>query len=143
MKKISLLILGIIFLIGIFYFKGFSNKSNNNQEAVESEFESLVSEQGGITFTATPLEIDSETIFEIAVDTHAGSLNFDLTQISVLEDDQGKKYEPIKWEGPVPGGHHMSGTLIFPELDKNAKSLKLTIQDAFSRIFEWDLSNFQ
>ncbi|MDO8742977.1 MAG: hypothetical protein Q7J30_00200, partial [Candidatus Azambacteria bacterium] len=66
-------------------------------------------------------------------------LDFDLTKISILEDDKGGQYQPIDWQGAGPGGHHVSGILIFPKLNKGIKSIKLTIQDSLPRIFEWKI----
>ena len=97
--------------------------------------------QGGISFEATPLEFSfsGPLKIEIRIDTHSGSLDFDLAKISNIEDNLGNKYQPLKWEGPPPGGHHISGVLFSPQLDGKAKKIKLTIQDAYLRIFEWNL----
>jgi len=97
--------------------------------------------QAGITFLVTPIDFsfEKEVKFEISVDTHSGSLDFDLTKISFLEDDKGNQYKPITWQGPDPGGHHLSGILIFPKLNRQVKNIKLTIQDASPRVFEWSL----
>jgi hypothetical protein len=80
--------------------------------------------------------------FEITLNTHGGSLDFDLTKISVLEDDQGKTYKATGWDGPPPGGHHRSGTLAFPALGPGTKTIKLTLKgiyDVPERVFEWPL----
>ena len=67
------------------------------------------------------------------------SLDFDLAKISFLEDDNGNKYEPLEWQGPSPGGHHLEGVLIFSVINKEANKIKLNIQDSVLRTFEWDL----
>ncbi len=97
--------------------------------------------QGGISFEAALWEFDfaAPVKFEITIDTHSGSLDFDPAQISKIEDDLGNTYQPLKWEGSPSGGHHRSGILFFPQLDDKAKRIKLTIQDVYLRIFEWDL----
>lgn len=113
-------------------------------EPKSTEVMSLLSKtdnQGGISFEVTPLDFNINTPlkFEVRIDTHSGSLDFDLTKISILEDDLGNNYQAIDWQGPPPGGHHLAGVLAFSKLDTKAKKLKLSIQDSFLRIFEWDL----
>ncbi|MDO8436222.1 MAG: hypothetical protein Q7S82_02440 [bacterium] len=102
---------------------------------------SKINSQGGITFEVQPLDFSFEKSiqFEITIDTHSGSLDFDPAKISVLEDGNGNRYPALEWQGSPAGGHHISGILIFPKLNGPATKLKLTIQDNFLRIFEWEL----
>ncbi len=97
--------------------------------------------QGGVSFEVTPLDFtfDSPIIFEIKIDTHSGSLDFEMTEISTLLDDRGNELQALKWEGSPPGGHHRSGTLFFPKLNDQAKKMKLIIEYIPLRIFKWDL----
>ncbi|HDZ54100.1 MAG TPA: hypothetical protein ENI19_00320 [Candidatus Nealsonbacteria bacterium] len=97
--------------------------------------------QGEILFKVTPLDFSFNTPvkFEVKIDTHSGSLGFDLTEISILEDDLGNNYQATDWQGSPSGGHHLAGVLVFSKLDIQAKKLKLIIQDSFLRVFEWDL----
>lgn len=97
--------------------------------------------QGGISFKVTPLDpsINNPLKFRIEIDTHSGSLDFDLAKVSKIEDGLGREYRPLGWEGPFPGGHHISGVLSFPRINGEAEKIKLTIQDAYLRIFEWEL----
>lgn len=114
----------------------------NNQQIISTiNLPSKTDNQNNITFEVTPLgfRLDKEVEFEIGVDTHSGSLDFDLTDISFLEDDLGNQYFPLDWQGTPAGGHHLAGMLSFPKVNNQAKTIKLTIQDAYLRIFEWDL----
>ena len=100
--------------------------------------------QSGVTFEVTPLDFSFENPvkFEIKIDTHSGSLDFDLIKISTIEDDKGNKYQPLDWQGPPPGGHHLEGILIFPKLNSEVKYIKLSIRDINQNsplIFEWSL----
>lgn len=97
--------------------------------------------QGGVSFEVTPLDFSFENPvkFEIKIDTHSGSLDFDLTKISIIEDDKGNRYEAVSWQGPPASGHHLAGILIFPKVNDKAEKLKLVIKDTSERIFEWDL----
>ncbi len=99
------------------------------------------SDQNRISFSVTPLDFnfDNPVSFEIRINTHSVSLDFDMTEISVLEDDQGNKFLPLNWEGSSPGGHHRSGILSFPVLSSQTKEIKLTIEDFSKRIFIWKL----
>ncbi len=121
----------------------------NNEEKSENTNKKIINLsskadiQGGISFEVIPLQFSfNDSIkFEIRIDTHSGSLDFNPVKISSLEDDLGNKYQSLRWEGSPLGGHHRSGILFFPSLDSKAKKIKLTIKDAYLRIFEWDLRN--
>ncbi|HEC61490.1 MAG TPA: hypothetical protein ENI27_04480 [bacterium] len=104
----------------------------------------LVNDENAVTIEVSPLEFDfNEPVqFQIGINTHQGDLNFDLTAISLLEDNQGNILEPIGWDGSPSGGHHRSGVLTFPRLSEGAQWIRLTIRDVFDvpeRIFEWKL----
>lgn len=99
--------------------------------------------QAGVTIKLKPGKItrDKDIKFNVSVDTHSGSLDFDLTKISVLVDDEGNKYRPIKWEGDPPGGHHRSGTLTFPALKTEGRRVKVIIKNVYGvkeRVFIWE-----
>ena len=81
--------------------------------------------------------------FDVSISTHQGSLDFDLTKMSHLEDDKGNIYQPSSWEGSPPGGHHRSGILSFPRLSEKTKFIKLTIENVYNvpeRVFKWESS---
>jgi hypothetical protein len=80
--------------------------------------------------------------FEVSMNTHSVDLSQDLTAVATLKDDQGREYKPWNWQGSSPGGHHRSGTLAFPALAVNAKSVTLIIRkiaDVPERSFQWQL----
>lgn len=52
-------------------------------------------------------------VFDVAMDTHSGSLDYNLKDLSVLRDSNGKEYSPGVWDAPS-GGHHVKGILTFP-----------------------------
>lgn len=97
----------------------------------------LVSEKNSITFEITPT---SSSTFQISMSTHSVELDFDLLQITTLSTDTGASYKPLSWEGSPPGGHHRSGTLYFPAISPDAKSIKLLIVDSAEREFSWILA---
>ena len=104
----------------------------------------LVNDQNSVTLEAEPLDfrLDEPVRFRLSFNTHQGDLNFDLTKISLLEDDRGNTFQPLRWEGSPPGGHHRKGVLVFPKLKAQTKWIKLIIRDVFDvpkRIFEWKL----
>lgn len=152
-KKITIGSSLILFLIAFFLINNrekisildgtmIPSEVNNKQERAEIiNLPSRLDTQAGISFTITPLEFNfnNPIKFEVRIDTHSGSLDFDLTQISILEDDSGNKYKPIDWQGSPPGGHHRSGLLIFPKINSQTKKLRLIIQDNYLRNFEWEL----
>jgi len=105
---------------------------------------SKINEENGVSIEVTPKDfsLTRPVEFEVAINTHEGSLDFDLAQLTVLEDGDGNKYLPLKWEGSPPGGHHRSGFLSFPKLKAETKYLKLIIKDVSGvpqRIFVWEI----
>jgi hypothetical protein len=106
---------------------------------------SITNDENAIWIKVKPIDFsfDSNVRFDVAIDTHGGALDFDLTQISVLKDDKSNQYEALDWEGSPPGGHHRSGILTFPKLKQDTNSIELTIKNVYDvpeRIFYWDLS---
>ncbi|MBR9680394.1 MAG: hypothetical protein GOU98_01055 [Candidatus Altiarchaeota archaeon] len=97
--------------------------------------------ENSLTIEITPIEFNFyEPIkFDVALNTHQGSLDYDMTKVSILEDAEGNTYQPISWEGSLSGGHHRSGILTFPKLE-NTDRLELTIYGVYGveeRIFTW------
>ena len=110
---------------------------------------SRLDEQGAVVFEVTPLNLGTpaDTLeFEVAMNTHSVDLSMDLAQVSTLTTDAGVTVQAVKWDA-TPGGHHVSGKLIFPSMQdgqsilEGAGKLTLTVinVDAASRVFEWEL----
>jgi hypothetical protein len=106
-------------------------------------------EQGAVIFEVTPLNLGTpaDTLeFAVSMNTHSVDLSMDLAQLATLSTDAGLTVQASKWDA-TPGGHHVSGKLIFPSTQdtksilEGASKLTLTIinVDAESRIFEWEL----
>ncbi len=106
-------------------------------KSAEKQFSAQVSEKNDVEFEVRPL---NPSQFEIDINTHSVDLAFRLEDISVLYDDLGSTYKPLQWEGSPPGGHHRSGTLTFSQVNKNAKSIKLVIDDGAEREFDWQIN---
>ncbi len=80
--------------------------------------------------------------FEVRMNTHSVTLSHDLISASKLIDSQGHEYQPTKWQGSPPGGHHRQGVLEFPALNSTSKSITLVIRhidNVPERIFEWPI----
>ncbi|MDO8601183.1 MAG: hypothetical protein Q7R46_00715 [bacterium] len=138
MKKIILIfIIGVVLTAGFIYIF----KQNNSKNTVKPELK--ISQDGGVTFEVNLIDFNfnNPVKFDITVNTHSDSLDFDLTKISFLRDNKGGQYLPSNWEGDGPGGHHISGILSFPKLANQPKSIKLIIEDIIGRprVLEWDL----
>ena len=106
-------------------------------------------EQGAVIFEVTPLNLGTpaDTLeFDVSMNTHSVDLSMDLAQLATLSTDAGFTVQASKWDA-APGGHHVSGKLLFPSMQdtksilEGASKLTLTIinVDATSRIFEWKL----
>jgi hypothetical protein len=114
------------------------------EEVVKLDLPAKVNSENFVSIEVKPEDFSpgKSVKFDVSMNTHRGSLDFDLAEISLLEDDKGNVYKPLSWEGSSPGGHHRNGTLTFPELKEKSRSIKLTIRDVYDvpeRIFEWEL----
>jgi hypothetical protein len=126
--------------------------SNNNPApttGAENADSARTDEQGAVVFTVTPLNLDAPADpleFDVAMNTHSVDLSMDLATLSTLSTDTGLTVQATKWDA-TPGGHHVSGKLIFPgsadgkSILEGTSKLTLTIVnvDAASRVFEWEL----
>ena len=138
----SLLVVSILLAaFSFFYNSNFSakniiNSNSASQAYQQKKFETITSSKNNVEFSITPL---SASEFEIYINTHSVQLDFNPEEISVLHDDLGNSYKPLKWDGSPPGSHHRNGILKFPDINKNAKSITLDITDSARREFKWDL----
>lgn len=91
--------------------------------------------EAGVTITAVYLGDNS---FDIKLDTHSGSLDYEMAKISYIRDSKGNIIKPESWDGGI-GGHHFEGILKFPKFDDSA-GFELVIQDVAGvneRILKW------
>lgn len=129
-------ILSVVLVLAFYVAYSFLNDKNPSTGGNQNQFQTLTSNQNNVEFSVTPI---SASEFQIAMNTHSVSLDFDLTQISTLYDNFGNAYQSVNWEGSEPGSHHRSGILKFPKINQNAKSIKLVIVDSATREFKWDI----
>ncbi|NOX33706.1 MAG: hypothetical protein GXP56_08195 [Deltaproteobacteria bacterium] len=88
------------------------------------------------------LALGEKVVFDIRMNTHSVGLDNDIVSGSVLKDDKGIAYNAIKWNGTPGGGHHRKGTLEFPALKGNPKSVTLIIKGVSNvpeRVYKWTL----
>lgn len=143
----------IVVLIVVFAFLFYTNsgrtsnekaKDNANQELNKNvELPVKSNEGGGLSIEAKPInyKLGEQLLFEVTLNTHVGDLNFDLAGKTLLFDNLNNQYTPLEWSGEQ-GGHHLIGTLKFPPVSKNVKTLKLVISDVYDvreRVFQWDI----
>jgi len=101
---------------------------------------------GGVTVNVTypHSQNTEETRFEVVLDTHAVNLDgYDLETLSLLRDDSGKTYQPVRVENKG-SGHHREITVVFPNVSPPAKRLELVIKDIAGikeRSFLWELND--
>jgi len=101
---------------------------------------------GGVTVNVTypHSQNTEETRFEVVLDTHAVNLDdYDLKTLSLLRDDSGKTYQPVRVENKG-SGHHREIAIVFPKVSPPAKRLELVIKDIAGikeRSFHWDLDD--
>lgn len=108
--------------------------SSDKTSTVDSS-ETKVNSEAGVTITAVNL---GNNAFDIKLDTHSGSLDYDMAKLSYIRDSKGNIIKPESWDGGI-GGHHFEGTLKFPEFDDIA-GFELVIQDVAGvkeRVLKW------
>lgn len=91
--------------------------------------------EAGVTIIAV---YPGNNAFEIKMDTHSGSLDYEMAKISYVRDSKGNIVKPEKWDGGI-GGHHFSGNLTFPKFD-DSRGFELVIQDVAGvkeRVLKW------
>jgi hypothetical protein len=124
---------GLTFIVLLAAALGVMPTARSDQEAT-----TIVNDQSGVTFSVSSVEYDDAVGFKMLIDTHQGSLSFDLTEVATLTVE-GEMYSPLSWRGSPPGGHHRSGELLFPK-PQEAGAMTLVISDVYGvpeRVFEW------
>ncbi len=94
-----------------------------------------VNSEAGVTITAVYL---GSNAFDVKLDTHSGSLDYEMAKLSYIRDSKGNIIKPESWDGGI-GGHHFGGTLKFPKFDDSA-GFELVIQDVAGvkeRVLKW------
>lgn len=158
MQKKKIIILLLLIIMVLLLLSLFNKKDNASlpQVKVQStqqtsvgtdvkagKYSTQTNNDEGIEVVVKPksvLEAGKNNVFEVTMNNHAISLDYDFAKISSLTDDSGEKYQAIEWKGSK-GGHHVEGELIFPEIKKDVKTLELKIEGVASadRIFKWEM----
>ncbi len=122
-----------------------SEQVQQNQVVNQKQWETKTEEKASPLIKVTPLKLGADQNpweFEVTFTTHSGDLSMDIMKVATLVDDDGKVYTPIRWDGPTPEGHHVSGKLIFNPVIPNPKSVELRFKDLGGvpeRSLKWDL----
>lgn len=98
--------------------------------------------QVAVAITPEQLAAGQRVIFRVTLNTHAVDLNYDFSQIAVLEDETGNRYRLLEWTGEN-GGHHLQGELVFEPLSAKTRQITLSLTgiDDQSREFTWEVRN--
>lgn len=147
MKKSAIyIIIAFVVVAAVLLLLSRNNTAGNSpSQNTASAYETKTDSQAEVNVTVTPLGLKSNSAqwkFDVGFNTHSVELNQDPSQVSVLIDDQGKQYQPVSWQGPQPGGHHLEGILIFNPISPLPKSVTLKIlgiAGVSSRDFTWTL----
>ncbi len=108
--------------------------SSDKTSAADSS-ETRENSEAGVTITAVYL---GNNAFDVKLDTHSGSLDYEMAKISYVRDSKGNIIKPDSWDGGI-GGHHLEGTLKFPQFNDRA-GFELVIQDVAGikeRVLKW------
>jgi len=141
------LVVGVVIVASSFLVAGSKKPAAMNaqkQQSAPIDLSAETNTQNYVAVEVQPVQFTpyAPSTFKIALNTHQGSLAYDLTKIATLVCDKGTELKPIRWEGTPPGGHHRFGTLVFPKFDHNISRMTLTIRGIYNvpeREFKWDL----
>lgn len=160
MKNLLIIILagGVLLVGAIFVFQNDGEVDLTSSKKIElaettkdtegqnsTALETLVDDQAKVKVEVTPKQIDTESdkmVFSVVLDTHSVDLSYDFKNIIELKDDVGNVYKAEEWTGNS-GWHHVSGDIIFNQINKNTKKLTMTMEGiaGIDRSFEWELIN--
>lgn len=146
MKKIFIiLIVLMVILVGVAVWLSLKTSAKSaiqlTARTVESSAQEQTNEDGPVSITAVP-KASAEVVFQIELNTHTVSLDYDLKQLASLRDENQREYRPISWTGDPPGGHHRSGILSFGRLAPRPKIQQLIIKQVGGvpeRQFQWTI----
>ncbi|KKW33660.1 MAG: hypothetical protein UY80_C0036G0004 [Parcubacteria group bacterium GW2011_GWB1_53_43] len=145
MKYLYYFCIGLIALILIFlaYTKWASPQKESDTVRI---WQTQTDEQANVTVAVTPVDLSpqvKEWKFDIVMNTHSVELGQNMAESTVLMDDSGKEYKPLRWEGAAPGGHHREVVLSFSRLTSAPKSIELKITGIADtiRTFTWQLED--
>lgn len=137
----------------LLYFVFFNQTPQQNETVTEQplsgtsqgQWETKTDNQPPVSVKVTPVEFGKDAVlwkFDIAFDTHSGSLDEDPIKVIMLSDDKGNTYQPIRWEGSEPGGHHREGILVFEAVNPLPSYVELKIINVGNiseRLFKWNV----
>ncbi|MFZ3169634.1 MAG: hypothetical protein WA130_18625 [Candidatus Methanoperedens sp.] len=109
--------------------------STGDRTSGSDSLEKKVNSEAGVTITAVYL---GSNAFDVKLDTHSGSLDYEMAKLSYIRDSKGNIIKPESWDGGI-GGHHFEGILKFPEFDDSV-GFELVIQDVAGvkeRVLKW------
>ncbi len=153
MKYWRFIAIGLAFAFLLYYYfavyqdakKMDAEQAQQNQVANQKQWETKTEEQATPLIKVTPLKIGADHNpweFEVTFTTHSGDINMDILKVVTLVDDRGMVYMPIRWDGPTPEGHHVSGKLIFNPVSPSPKTIEIKFKDVGSiaeRSLKWNL----
>lgn len=149
-KAITIFILVLAFIGGFLVFynpkpASLPVQSNSDVSNSPQKWESKIDEQASVTVTVTPTDISVDTNewkFNVVMDTHSVELDQNMVEATILIDNPGEEYKPLRWEGAEPGGHHREGVLIFSPIIPYPQHMTLKIKDigGVQRLFWWVLT---
>jgi hypothetical protein len=151
---IMVMIVVIVVIVGlvlwIYRAAGSTEEFNDATPITQSSALTQTNEAGQVMITVTWQGRSGGPVFTVAMNTHAVNLDsYDLRQLAVLRTDQGLSIQPSEWNAPA-GGHHRTGTLIFPAtttsgasvIGPKTRTMTLLIRNVSSipeRSFRWTL----
>lgn len=87
--------------------------------------------QDEIRYTVTPLTISDTDpctiLLKLESFEHSDSIALDPLAHSLLYDDTDSFEEPVKWEKEIDSEFKKVGTLVFPPINKEAKTITLSL----------------
>ncbi|MBI4283067.1 MAG: hypothetical protein HY663_01195 [Chloroflexi bacterium] len=126
---------------------GKEGPSSGSSSSAPAKGLAQTSTEGSVTIDVKWVKTEGDLlIFDVSMNTHSVDLDrYDLEKLAILRDDTGNEYRPASWDSPA-GGHHRTGTLVFPLPDSvrqgKAKYVEMVIRDIAGikeRVLKWEL----
>ncbi|MHB8871473.1 MAG: hypothetical protein ACYC5G_03395 [Candidatus Doudnabacteria bacterium] len=143
--KLWKLVVVLVLVLLSFYFVFYKVQNKNRQQETVKQWLTQTDEQGPVLVKVTPVDLGrnaNQWRFTVTFTTHSEELDQDPMKAVSLIDDKGNVYNPLYWEGPGPGGHHIEGTMIFNKINPVPKYIELRIKDIGGvpeRYLKWEI----
>ncbi|MCP4049368.1 MAG: hypothetical protein GY730_01490 [bacterium] len=138
-KKYPILYFLIFALLTAGFYLIFSCQKQEADKIIMLQPEIKISNYQKITVNPLYNLSKKQIIFDINIESFQNKylLDTDITQVSLLVDEENTPYHPVAWEEVSKKTYSRQGNLIF-NTQRVIKKIKLSLFDVKTVIFEWE-----